>query len=284
MPIVEAIYAGLDWLTVTLPNDAPGNAEWRNRGIRALESIAEEGNVLKPRGMLGYYGVSCGNCFVGERDADSMQQFTGFHADRVFDRLYRNDAHFSRIDIQVTVKTVERHADVAKEAYNSATQDNDSLPPARRRKLSLIVGSDGGDTAYIGSPSSDQRGRIYNKEVQSERPEYTRCWRYEVVYRNDYATTASKAIYARGSEHTRFCTIAAATWFGQRGISCNWFFSGLLEPMPLIRTRPTDIEAKLRWLETQVAPTVRYLCESGYRDTIGRILFPNEETGNSSTS
>lgn len=276
MPVVEAIYAGIDWLTVTLPNDAHGAAEWRNKGIRALEAIAKEGNVLKPRGMLGYYGVSSGNCFVGQRDADSMQQFTGYHADRFFDKLYRSDAHISRIDLQVTVKTVERHANVAQEAYAAATIDNDSIPTARRRKLSLIVGSDGGDTAYIGSPTSDQRGRIYNKEIQSERPEYTRCWRYETVYRNAYATQASGRVYAAGSSHSRLCTLMVAAWFAQRGVAVNWFFSGILEPQPLIKTKPTDIEAKLRWIETQVLPTIRYLNECGYRDTLLALLFPNE--------
>lgn len=69
-----------------------------------------------------------------------------------------------------------------------------------------------------------------------------------------------------------------AAWFGLRGIAVNWFFSGILEPQPLIRTKPTDIEAKLRWIETQVLPTIRYLNECGYRDTLQSLLFPIEET------
>jgi len=54
--------------------------------------------------------------------------------------------------------------------------------------------------------------------------------------------------------------------------------------MPLIRTLPTDVEAKLRWLEYQVAPTVKYLCELGFRDTLLSTLFPIEETGEISPS
>lgn len=277
MPTVETLHAGIDWITLTMQRNADGYGEWRNKGIRELERIATKGYVIKPRGLLGYYGISCGNCFVGERDEDSMMQFTGYHADSAFDKVYRSDAHISRIDMQVTVKTVERVQDVAKQAYSGATADNDSLPPSRRRKLTFIMGSDGGDTVYVGSPSSDQRGRIYNKEVQSEQPEFTRCWRYEVVYRNSIATTASATIYAHGSDHTRICQIAVASWFGKRGIDVNWFFSGILEPMPLIKTLPTDIEAKLRWLEIQVAPTIRLLCELGFRDTLIQMLFPIAE-------
>src|SRR4029453_19531999 len=103
------VHAGIDWLTITLPAGSKGEAEWRNKGIRALEAISEQGNMIKPRGMLGYYGVSSGNCFVGQRERDSMQQYTGYHADMYFDKIYRTDAHVSRIDVQVTVKTVERH-------------------------------------------------------------------------------------------------------------------------------------------------------------------------------
>jgi hypothetical protein len=36
--------------------------------------------------------------------------------------------------------------------------------------------------------------------------------------------------------------------------------------------RPTDIEAKLTWLQKQVAPTVAYLLAQGYRDTILSVL------------
>lgn len=284
MPTVEALYTGIDWVTLTLPKDSNGYGEWRNKGIKELERIAKGGYVLKPRGLLGYYGVSCGNCFVGERDSDSMMQFTGYHADTAFDAVYRADCHVSRIDIQVTVKTVEQEQDCAKLAYTAASANNDSLPVGRRRKLSLIVGSDGGDTAYIGSPASEQRGRIYNKEVQSEDPAYSRCWRYEAVYRNSAATTVSARLYSGGDKHTSLCLVLVASWFGKRGVDVNWFWSGVLMPMPLIKTRPSDIEAKLRWIETQVAPTIRQLCSLGYRDTLLVTLFPLEGTDEISQS
>lgn len=38
--------------------------------------------------------------------------------------------------------------------------------------------------------------------------------------------------------------------------------------MLIQKTQPTDIERKLEWLRLQVAPTVRYLLEQGYRDTL----------------
>jgi len=58
----------------------------------------------------------------------------------------------------------------------------------------------------------------------------------------------------------------------------NWFWSGILEPLPLVRTLPTDVETKLRWLDEQVKPTIRYLCGLGFRDTLLVKLFPSEET------
>lgn len=69
-----------------------------------------------------------------------------------------------------------------------------------------------------------------------------------------------------------------AAWFGKRGVDVNWFFSGILEPQPLAKTLPSDIEAKLRWVVVQVAPTIKLLCSLGYRDTLRALLFPNEGT------
>ena len=273
-PIVDELHAGIDWLSTTLEAGSPGYAEWRNHGLKALERISREGYVLKQRGMLGYYGLSAGNCFVGEREKDSLIQLTGHQANVYFEDVYRNDLHVSRIDVQITVKTKENENDIAKLAYRDATTDNNSLPVGRRRKLYIIMGSDGGDTLYIGSPKSDQRGRIYNKEVQSENPAYTKCWRFETQYRNEWATDVARRIHASASDHSGICAGLVANWFSLRGVDVNWFYTGSVMPAPLVRTLPTDIEAKMHWLETQVKPTIAYLCELGYYDTLLISLFP----------
>lgn len=266
--MIEVVTAGIDWLTATLPEDAPNYVEWQNTCIRYLTYVKKQGYEMKERRLLGYQGMSCGNCFVGTREGDAMCQWTGFHADEGFDAVYRPDLHISRIDVQVTTKLTVMDMGIAREAYHDAKTANEGLPSTRRRKLFIIIGSDGGDTFYLGSASSDQRARIYNKEVQSEDPLYVRSWRYEVVFRNNHATSISSYISGANTDKAGICADICASWLEKRGVKAPWHTDEWLTPLPLVRSLPTDIERKLHWLETQVRPTVGLLCSLGFRDMI----------------
>jgi len=274
-PTVEQVTAGIDWLTLTLPRDAGNLAHWHIMGIHHLNTIAAQGYELKPRTMLGYDGYSAGNCFIGERDDGVMMQFTGNHADGAFFRVYRDDAHISRIDLQVTVKFFTMPSNIARRAYQDADDKNRRLPAHRRRKLWIIMGSDGGDTFYLGSPSSDQRARIYNKEVQSEVIDFVRTWRYELVLRNDFATSISRTISGTASDHQSIVLSTVVSWLQYRGVDCSLFAQGEREILPIVRTLPTDIETKLKWLRTQVRPTIKLLIERGMEDEMVEALGLN---------
>src|SRR6267378_2840287 len=239
--IIEVVNAGIDWLTATLPVEASMSADWYGRGLRYLQYIQKQGYELKERSLLGYTGLSCGNCFVGARDSDYICQWTGYHADDGFDAIYRPDMHISRIDVQVTVKYAVMPLTIAREAYR------------------------------------DQRGRIYNKEVQSEDVTYLRTWRYETVFRNNHATSISGHIYTHSSNKAQICADICAKWFTARGVACAWHNNDNALPIPLVRTLPTDIERKLHWLEMQVKPTIKLLCELGFRDILLASLGLSEE-------
>jgi DNA relaxase NicK len=270
--MIEVVTAGLDWLTLTLGTDAVMEAEFVNRALKCLDTVVSEGHQLEYRDMLGYRGVGAGGCFVGTREDTHMVQMSGRYAHQFFGAVYRPDAHVSRADIQVTVKHKHMPKRVAKEAYKDAITSNNSLPVGRRRKVWIIVGSDGGDTCYIGSSSSDARGRLYNKEVQSEDPLYTRCWRYEVMLRNDHATNLCRSLQARIADYTQFCSDYVAIWYEKRGITIPWIISDAPVPIPPIKTLPTDIERKQNWLKHQVRPTVEYLLTVADRAVILELL------------
>lgn len=270
--MIEKITAGVDWLSVSMPNTAPEYHEWRRKCHEAIEGISNEGYRLESRGLLGYVGLSAGNCFIGENQYGSFCQVTGEKAQTWFDYVYHRDCKVSRIDAQITTKLEVMDKNIAKEAYRNATLENKTLPAARRRKLWIIVGSDGGDTFYLGSTSSEQRARIYNKEVQSEDIQYTRCWRYEVVLRNELAKQFTTEYRQRGDRRPAFVVSFVSRWFGVRGVDISGLSGVEAVILPLERTRPTDIERKLEWIGTQVAPTIRYLIAEGYRDTILALL------------
>lgn len=270
--MIEKITAGVDWLSLSMPNTASTYHEWRYKCTLALGSIAKDGYVVEPRKLLGYDGVSVGNCFLGENEGGSFAQFSGEKANDVFSEVYDANCKVSRLDVQLTVKYDEMPPNVAKGAYRDAIRANEGLPMGRRRKIYIIVGSDGGDTAYIGSPSSEQRGRIYNKEAQSELVAYTRCWRYEIVLRNQLSTDAARYCPNSPTERTDWAISLACEWFRRRGIVISGVQSGMTVALPLERTRPTDVERKLEWLRTQVAPTVRYLRSLGFESIIREAL------------
>jgi hypothetical protein len=272
---VEEITSGVDWLSMSMPWEADNMQLWYIAGINRVNTISKLGYELKERSMLGYDGYSAGNCFVGERGDGVMMQFTGHHADGAFQALYRADARVPRIDLQVTVKYKTMPDYIAKEAYNDAISANNRLPSHRRRKIYIILGSDGGDTIYVGAPSSDQRGRIYNKQVQSEDPEYIRTWRFECVYRNLQGSVVAAYLAGRVGSHTTTIRDIVAAWYGKRGIDCSDFTTGGINPIPIQRTIPTDVEAKLKWLNTQVRPTVKYLIEIGLIGELSEALAIN---------
>lgn len=267
-PDVELIRGGIDWFTGTYAGDGLAQRLWVERGLWVLDRIAEQGYDINTRTMQGYYGASAGNCFVGTRDDGSMIQLTGNHANDWFEYVYNSNIRVPRIDVQMTVKYTTMPNDIARRGYGSATDSNASLPVSRRRKLVLITGSDGGDTLYLGAPSSDQRGRIYNKEVQSEDSAYTRCWRYEVVYRNDLGTQLAASCPIEQGARAKWASDVAQQWFGARGVVSGGYSGVNAVILPIARTLPTDVERSLRWLEEQVAPTIKRLTEAGYGETI----------------
>lgn len=269
---VELVSAGVDWLTMTMRPEHDSNMTWLLKAVGHINRISKLGYQLQERHMLGYDGISAGNCFVGQREDGSMAQFTGYHADGVFTDLYREECSIPRIDLQVTCKFNVMPPNIAKEAYKDASNTNGGLPVHRRRKLYIIVGSDGGDTFYCGSPSSDQRGRLYNKEVQSEDPMYSRSWRYEVAYRNDRAKVVASTISTSVGSRASTVRDITSNWWQRRGVDCTYFQTGARDPIPLFRTLPTDIERKLQWLRTQVRPTIKLLVELGMYEEVAEAL------------
>lgn len=278
--MIESIQSGIDWLSVTVPLDAPNAHRWKNRCTLVIGRIAKQGYTLDTRKMQGYEGISAGNCFIGERPDGMLCQLTGSHANDYFSEVFNPYGRCPRLDIQFTVKFDEMPSNIAKKGYRDAIRANDHLPKSRRRKTHIIIGSDGGDTLYIGSPSSEQRGRLYNKAVQSELPEYTRSWRYEVVFRNDLAYNCAKSLAQDGGERSEHILAMVCAWYETRGLACGIYYRGAPIALPLQRALPTDVETKLNWLATQVAPTIRYLCTLGFRDTLLAELFPEDASEN----
>lgn len=272
MNIITGITAGVDWLSATLPKSAKRWTNLVRNGHDALLSIKADGYEMAPRSMLGYAGMGCGNCFVGMREDDVMVQFTGHHADRFYAYMMLQRPDVARIDIQTSVQYETMPLNIAKDAFRDGNEVALKMPKHMRRKLLLMTGTDGGDTCYVGSSSAEQRSRIYNKEIQSEDPKYTRTWRWEVVFKNEAADEIVNVLRGPQEDIREKCAEIVAAWHIKRGITPDWsqYVRGTV--LPIVRTLPTDVQRKLQWLEHQVKPTIRVLQELGYNDSIWLAL------------
>jgi len=195
-------------------------------------------------------------------------QFAGKYANDAYKMLDHPKVHISRIDLQITVQYNIELVKEGRYQYARAIRHNKDLPEYRRRKIHLYAGSDGGDTVYLGSPSSDTRGRLYNKDKQSGDKAYERAWRYEVVYRNANAASVYRYINTTDNEVSAVILSEVLDWYSKRGVIVLdvAFHGGHTIELP--KPPSTDVERKLRWIRNQVIPTIRKLAELGYAEEL----------------
>jgi len=265
---VETVYAGIDWISGTLGREEIEAQTWLYDALHALEVVQKAGNTYKRRSLLGFDGWESGGCFVGSNDTTHYAQFAGKYADDAYTFLDHPKVHISRIDLQITVQYSEELRKEGRYQYARATYHNKGLPAYRQRKINLYAGSDGGDTVYLGSPSSDTRGRVYNKAIQSGESAYERCWRYEVVFRNRYANDVYRQVVHEVSKATDIIIPAVITYYAQRGISVLGMGDWAELPISSPKKVRTDVERKLLWIKNQVVPTIRKLAELGYAEEL----------------
>lgn len=270
--MIEQVTAGVDWVSCTLGVNEVDYQVWKGDALYALQKVCDEGYTLITRKLLGFEGYGAGNSFVGENATHGYAQFTGEKAHWAYDYLIHPKAHYSRIDLQITAKYEVAALNEGKRCYRAAMDNNKALPSGRRRKIWLIIGSDGGDTCYIGSASSDQRARIYNKEIQSEAISYTRCWRYEVVWRNELATLLARNVLNGVTPREHHIMAIVLDWLAKRGVKLPDMARREVVVLPIERTRPTEHEASLKWLREQVRPTLERLRQANlYHQALGAL-------------
>jgi len=268
----ETVVCGVDWISASLGRDELDNQTWLYDNLHALSEVQKYGNTYKRRSLMGFDGWECGGCFVGSNETRHYAQFAGKYANDAYHFVEHPKVNISRIDLQITVKYSEELIKEGRYQYASAIRHNKGLPEYKRRKIHLYAGSDGADTVYVGSPSSDTRGRVYNKAKQSNEPSYERSWRYEVVYRNEYALRVFRRLSSEPIKASDFILSQVAVWYTERGV--NILGLGDIDATS-IKVPPaprTDVGKKLAWIKAQVVPTIRKLAELGYAEELMDVI------------
>jgi DNA relaxase NicK len=206
----------------------------------------------------GYIGWQAGQLCWGERPDGAILRVSGDLADKYWTENLPIGHNVSRIDLAVDVWWhVSPDAMIAE--HNVDTLDARMLTKSRPWKVACVNGFGDGDTLYIGSRTSLEFIRIYNKEAQSDGEDaYRGATRYEVEYHDE----AARAIVHRGRIGRRsksWLLGEVSSILHRRGVGA---LSCLLATEPIdtvTRRAPTSDEKKLDWLRTQVAPSVRSL-------------------------
>lgn len=248
---------GVDYLTCTAVE--PDGWQPLHRQASSLFRVQmDQGNEPRPWGMAGFKGFSCGSIAVGRRDQETIARLSSDSAALSWRSMVQHANNVSRIDLQVTVKTVEEVNDRLEK--HRAEAEADAKKSGEKKVVRWIRDNRGGYTLYLGQRSSICFGRIYNKYEQSKIPQFERCARYEVQYHNKLARNIASSLE---SDHQTIPRIASY---------CSQFFAGRGVDLGLqckagatyscSRSR-SDAEKNLEWLARAVRPTVLRLIASG---------------------
>lgn len=262
-----------DWYTITAPPDPRADA-LRILGERLLLAENDRGNMSRDWTWRAYSGIHAGGVTWGVGQQGALLQVSGARAGDSFSEAYEVSPQVTRLDLQVTVRLPQYSATLAATYYGhlqSAMQGR-RMPTT----FTLLQGSDGGGTIYVGSPRSEQRARIYNKSVQSGSDAYRNCWRFEVQLRGDSARATAHDLPALPAR-SQYIADVVAGWCSQRGIRVPWV--GSPRNLPIVhRGEQNDIDKKLAWLATQVRPAVEWLSLHGAGDRALAVLGLATET------
>jgi DNA relaxase NicK len=267
----EVMEAGVDYLTISaLPHQVAVIKKAAAKLCGQRERLGDQG---KSSSALGYDGIQVGPVFFGIReDNRGLLRVSGPTAGEAFALVGKLGLHFTRIDIQMTIRPAGGldNPDLAKTVLRESNERRAAKPVKNYAHVRLIDGNGRGDTAMIGSRSSGRYGRIYDKAAESGDERYDRCWRYELEFKQEYADEVrdilSQCVDVEGAVvdiiHTQMHIWEVPSFI-------NRAHSKALRGAPSL---PTDNERSLHWLRTQVLPTYKRLQEAGMQAELDELF------------
>lgn len=275
-PAVDRIEVGIDYVTATIRDGSDNFEPFVRIAHQLLQQDANAGAIYREARLLGYSGHQSKHTFFGASPQGLLFRVSGAAATEAFYAIGPYSDHFSRLDLQATVQYSVEQVDVAQLNYLLCNAANERVPKSRRRKLTLWAGNDGGATLYIGSRTSEQFARIYNKYAQSDESHYERCWRFEVQLTNNLAVHYAQLLLADMYPRNEELADMVHSWLIRRGVQPPWNAFDNQYAVPAISLELPDEQRRIDWIAKQVAPAVRQLIDSGYRDVLYSLLFGSE--------
>lgn len=262
---------GVDYFTLTVPMNKADDTYQAAKNI----SVYLEGALRqKPWRFFGYHGYiyshpTMGHFAYGESDNDIMGvivQSSGMMSHRYL-HMFASPAHrWTRVDLRVDVRSFFQKPCLASECYQWIVENG-----IRSRTYSLIKNTLGGETLYIGSRTSEEFGRMYDKGIDMGEVA-GRLWRYEIELKRSKAKAAVSSLLtymSRSSQSEAAIAVTVYDWFDKRQVPPIFRRSDTkgLDLRVQMQEELTD-DTKLVWLRKQVSPTVRDMLSTGRREVL----------------
>lgn len=258
----------VDFLTVT-SKDIDGLAAI-NDAYKALTSqMSNYDRMCRVWRFKGFSGESCGSVRQGLReDGWAILMVSGGAAHEASKILEIKDANVTRLDLQVTVKFEVCQEHYARGVFNLLTTGG--VGKTKNVSSRFITSSSKGETVYIGSRTSQQMARIYDKGIESDLAPAGFLWRYEVEFKKPLASRVFSTIQASEAPNLGIPEIVYH-WLLKRGVKPTWPISGDA-PIVEVAWKAKSLERTLSWLRTQVRPTVLRLLDAGNLQDVENAL------------
>jgi putative hemolysin len=242
--------ATVDWISGTCPIISPEYKECEKVGYTLIDNEQEAGNELLSMQTSGYGGLKCGKVYYGTRHDGSYIQATGEGADRYWRSIGTAFKRITRLDAAVDVKYSPPDPDFIRWCARDSHEARASVK--NPWKVRFQDGYGAGDTAYIGSYSSQHFMRIYDKEKESGDENYKDVIRFEAVLRKANATSlCNELLPLRGKTYNRYIVDFMYQYCAARGIQPQ-FTSSTTANLLRLKNDASDRVRFTRWLYKQL--------------------------------
>lgn len=249
--------SGIDYITASCGKQK-ANDFLTDYCMRLMQEERESGNEVSTWFMAGYSGISCGSVQAGKNGGSRVYRLSGVAAQRHWQVVAGAAENVSRLDAQCTLRLSEAQHQLPERCERQAKRF--AAKHNQNRAVRLIRDSVKGKTLYVGSRHSDRFMRVYDKGAESKLESHGRLWRAEVEFKRSLALRNTAALLEVDAADGRILSLVLGE-LCRVGIVDLGFGAGLSLRSSSVRVR-TDVDKKLSWLSTQVAPTVQFILQT----------------------
>lgn len=261
---------GIDYITATTKH-VHVHSDFGSFGSWLLDESVAQGATAKPWRASGYRGTQAGDRCMGSRTDGRIIRLSGQAANDYWEQLVEFSEKVTRLDLQITIGCVAGPQSTIARHYRAVK----ARPYANGHafKYRCIVEKVGPTTLYLGSRSSVQFGRIYDKGLESGLPRYQGCVRYEVEVKKPLSDSLARELaFTTNVDHR--INAYVREFMGAHESAIAGECPSIEIPMGVRGSinngdslaRPDSVEQKVIWLGNQVRPTVQWLIAHGYRE------------------